>query len=161
VYRTIYIALNKSSKYNSYYHCTIHGVKLSTDENRTLVEVLFHIVGNNSLGALQDPEYSRLLRKYRPKTVTYDIRNSVTEHKGVMFYEIPILQLSNQKPEISIDFEYGYAGYSKVSLLSIDHSSYESMHLEGIVRKASKNESAKAPKKNLAKYVAKLYSKLR
>ena len=100
-----------ASRYNSAYYCN---VSISFMKGKTpdmsIVKVQYEIRGDNSLGALQDPEDSRLSvdnRILRPVRTRRD-RESPTQIVGQLEYEANISVGSR------VDFTFGSGGYSSV-----------------------------------------------
>merc|ERR1719162_2466123 len=100
----------QTSRYNKNYYCTIKSTRW-TDLSSLSID--FILVGDRSLGDLQDPMASTLSwpgGSAKPKKHTYEVNDLKDEFvEGTLFYEgVP--------QEKTLDFEFGSTGYSWVKL---------------------------------------------
>jgi hypothetical protein len=132
VYNRVEIPLNIVSKYNKEYFCEINGVTIENGYH-FMVQVNFHVHGDNSLGKLQDPRSSRLfLDKHIAKMSAhhFEIEDLQKECKGSLTY---YALAKHDKPDY-IMFVYGAGGYERVMLLEFNEEMVNTWHLHNILK---------------------------
>lgn len=106
------------SLHNDSYYCNVLAVGI--DSHNNILYVRFSVYGDNSLGALQHPKYSRLIlngNNIANNVDVFTVRASAIEILGTLKFvlanRIDIFDSANLE---ALHFSYGQSGYSLVQL---------------------------------------------